>query len=633
MTDWLWEQIDTARSGSSGDLAKMFKHEGRDEPGVLAPDAPAVDATLLAREVIQNSWDAAKDLRAAMPSDHKDPPDFEIEFRFDNLEGEAKQAVVEGLRLDSHAERIERLDRGALGLADRDCLADLDSDIPLRVLTITESGTSGMAGPWTGIASRLYLALVSVGFTLKNNGAGGSYGYGKAGLIRGSAIRTVAAYTCFLERDDDPGVTRRFLAMTYWGLHELDGVSHSGFARLGTRRDPSIVVPAENASADEYAIALGCDPRRCDDPEELGTTFLLIDPTVTPDDLLHAIERNWWPALSDATFNAYVVDKRGRTLLPRPKRHPVLTTFMNAYEVATVPRDNLVRNERQTKLHQLTLSGGSSVQLGTLGMVAEPADWSYPLVDDLDGGVEHRSLVALVRSPHMVVQYLDTGRVPPFVRGVFVADPEINDLLRQTEPKLHDSWDARTRIDGIDPDAAVVAQAVLDRVRRAMGDFRRSLKPAVAQDDDLHLPDLERLFASVFADDAGEPAARDAVPARDVVVEILDHGPESAGDGVSIRMRARVSVGLSSRHRGASRKVVVALRYHFLEDDRMGRPCPVTVRGPDGFDALGDRRFMGPLTTDPVEFELLSEPYNMEWSGRLVVDGEVVDEAEAVHGV
>ena len=54
-----------------------------------------------------------------------------------------------------------------------------------------------MGGPFTGTKSKMYLALVSIGFTVKHSGAGGSYGYGKAGLIRGSAIDTVVAYSCF----------------------------------------------------------------------------------------------------------------------------------------------------------------------------------------------------------------------------------------------------------------------------------------------------------------------------------------------------------------------------------------------------------------------------------------------------
>ncbi|MCZ7531743.1 MAG: hypothetical protein M5U31_16270 [Acidimicrobiia bacterium] len=50
MAKWTWERIDPARSGSSGDLAKLFRNVEIKEPGALAVNAPPPDATVLARE-------------------------------------------------------------------------------------------------------------------------------------------------------------------------------------------------------------------------------------------------------------------------------------------------------------------------------------------------------------------------------------------------------------------------------------------------------------------------------------------------------------------------------------------------------------------------------------------------------
>lgn len=95
-----------------------------------------------------------------------------------------------------------------------------------------------MYGPFIQARStKLFLALISVGYTVKAVGSGGSYGYGKAGLITASATRTVLAYTCFREQADDPGVTRRLLGMTYWGQHEVVN-SFTGFARLEMTTEP-----------------------------------------------------------------------------------------------------------------------------------------------------------------------------------------------------------------------------------------------------------------------------------------------------------------------------------------------------------------------------------------------------------
>ena len=42
---WAWEQTDERRSGSSGDIAKLFKNEGVKQPGPFAKDAPSVGST------------------------------------------------------------------------------------------------------------------------------------------------------------------------------------------------------------------------------------------------------------------------------------------------------------------------------------------------------------------------------------------------------------------------------------------------------------------------------------------------------------------------------------------------------------------------------------------------------------
>ena len=199
--------------GVSGDLSKVFKHEPVKAPGVFSVGAPDPAAALLVREVIQNSWDAALESRRGAPAERIAP--FEVCFRLTAVSGDRRDSLVEHLGLQELATRAASVDnRRSLGLREIDCLANLDEDDDLRLLEISEQAAGGMHGPWTGDDSKLYLALCSVGITPDEPGRGGSYGYGKAGLIRGSAIRLVVAYTCFRERPDDPGVTRRLLGMT-----------------------------------------------------------------------------------------------------------------------------------------------------------------------------------------------------------------------------------------------------------------------------------------------------------------------------------------------------------------------------------------------------------------------------------
>ena len=209
---WLWERTDPGRAGAAGDLAKLFRNDPVKEPGLLAEGAPPRGATVLAREVVQNAWDSAIERReeyeqlSVKGSAPTPPPDFELRFRYRSALRDEKRALFKLLGLGELQRRAREVgDRSTLGLrGPHHCFDETSSATPLTQLLIEETGTTGMYGPWRGAQSKLYLALLAVGYTPKATGQGGSYGYGKAGLIAGSKIRTVIAYTCFDERINDP---------------------------------------------------------------------------------------------------------------------------------------------------------------------------------------------------------------------------------------------------------------------------------------------------------------------------------------------------------------------------------------------------------------------------------------------
>ena len=345
----------------------------------------------------------------------------------------------------------------------------------------------------------MYLALATVSFHAKRAGTGGSYGYGKSGLIRGSAVRTVVAYTCFREREDDPSVTRRLLGMVYWGQHHRGHASFTGFGRFGHEQDPDTIVPFENEKADEIAAGLGIPVRDPEFPEQLGTTFLLIDPIVRPPDLVKAIECSWWPALeSGADFHAVVETVEGRESCPRPRKDDVLATFLDAYEVATAPPDNRRPDRKQVVFRAMERFSTP----GVLGLVADPAGWSYPEQTEPSGNevIEHRSLVALVRKPRMVVEYYEAGHAAPYVRGVFIADGSVDEALRATEPKAHDAWQTTaSESDDIAPADTRCAKQIISRIRTAVADFRRQLKPERHRHADYVLPAFDRAMRKLIA--------------------------------------------------------------------------------------------------------------------------------------
>lgn len=637
---WVWERTDPRRSGSSGDIAKLFKHEEVKQPGVFAQNPPSEKATLMAREVIQNSWDAAREHAASFQSAGPPPP-FALTFRFKRLVGESKRALVETLDLTSHGSRIasHEVDRAPIGLSDHDCLDHIDdASVPLDILEIIEENTTGMYGSWSPPESHMYFALVAIGYTEKAAGSGGSYGYGKAGLIAGSKIRSVLAYTCFAERGNEPGVTRRLLGMTYWGQHKTGGASHTGFARFGARDgdDPEHVRPFENEMADALAKSLGLRVRSeaDEDDEGSGTSFLLVDPTVSPQDLVSAIERSWWPAIieDNGDFTVTIIDHDGTRYDPRPKRDPVLRTFIDAWEIAQGRSD-----PRRDEDHTSSLGRGSGrgsgqpkpeERLGRLALVSDLTDWSYAdqVAGPEDSAIQHRSLVALTRGPRMVVEYFPAGQSPPYVRGVFIADDQVDDLLRRTEPRAHDAWRTEADDGDVAGEAAETASTILRKIKYAVNNHRQRLKPPVPRAEDVVLPHFNAIMRRVLAG-AGKGGNPPIADVRPVSIR-MEYGPEVVS-GSRIRVSGSVVFSLSEHHAGEDASVEVGLSFRFVEDDRVGEAAEMVIRPPTkpSFVRVREGVFVGQLTREETaRFRFETEPYDPDWSGRLVATGSIVSD-------
>ena len=131
MPQWVWEEFDPSRTSTSGDISKLFRNEPVKEPGVFALNAPQSNATVMAREVIQNSWDAALEAQAH----GTDPPlDFGLLFDFKTASGPDRAHLITALALNQLAQRVHDYETQAdeyrrrdLGLADHLCLDELVS--------------------------------------------------------------------------------------------------------------------------------------------------------------------------------------------------------------------------------------------------------------------------------------------------------------------------------------------------------------------------------------------------------------------------------------------------------------------------------------------------------------------------
>lgn len=594
---------------------------------------------LFAREAIQNTWDAARELRAGARPDEYPPFHLELEFR--SLVGEAKAKFVEVLGLKEHADHLGEAGRGAtrrkVGLGEVDCLDSLDDPRePIRMLVYTEHGALGMEGAWDASESRMMFALNRVGYTMKRLGAGGSYGYGKAGLIAASRVRVIIAYSCFQPSPAaDDHATRRLLGVTYWSNHQHDGSKLTGWAHRGVPDDSGDIMPFSDDEADRVAVQLGLGLRREGIVRERGTTFLIIEPTITAAELKTAIERNWWPAIRSTTepLRVSITDYDGARLVPQvPIDDPDLGPFVRGFDLATRPSDSAVSTEQSYDLGTYAPHGGRTVRLGRLGLVADDKGWSFPDRMEEEDDIEHTSMIALVRGPRMIVEYHKYNLGMPFVRGCFVAHDDIDDLLRQTEPAAHDKWHESVSADGIVPMAPKVARAVIKEIKEKVKEFKKRFTAPPPRAGELNLPILDELSRLM----KGRKPAPPPQNPRTVRMNFLTAAHAiDAGDG-KLLCRSAVEVSVDDWvwpevGNSSDVEVTAVMSVAFVEDEAIGERVELSVTCSNrNFtqSSADDGKYVwrGRLgRVDTATFEITTAPYSADWSVKFSPTADVTD--------
>ena len=159
---------------------------------------------------------------------------------------------------------------------------------------------------------------------------------------------------------------------------------------------------------------------------ETGTTVMILGNEDSLDGLAEGIERYWWPRLLRGQLEVEI--RSGRPL--RPMARTDLRPFIRGWEVACGAE---VKEGEAKK--SLTFNRRP---LGNVGLV----------LGEIAGGDEStKTEIALMRGPGMVVEYLEGPRTPPSqptCTGAFVADDEMEEILRISEPPAHNRWDPRT---------------------------------------------------------------------------------------------------------------------------------------------------------------------------------------------
>ena len=90
VVEWAWPDLKNGQPGQSGDIARNFKTEGRDpDPGLLARDPVTSVPRFFAREFIQNTVDADRDVQFTGTFGGAEA--VEVVFRFVELTGRRKR--------------------------------------------------------------------------------------------------------------------------------------------------------------------------------------------------------------------------------------------------------------------------------------------------------------------------------------------------------------------------------------------------------------------------------------------------------------------------------------------------------------------------------------------------------------
>ena len=275
---------------------------------------------------------------------------------------------------------------------------------------------------------------------------------------------------------------------------------------------------------------------------------------------------------------------------------------------------------------------GQAASAGKLGLVANLNGWSYPdqSATDRNSGWDHRSLVALMRRPRMVVTYYHLKRrdKPPYVRGAFVADDGLDDALRRSEPKGHDSWQDVSS-DDVPGDATRAAKSVQENIRRQINLFKKRLKPPHPPQEQTRLPMFDHLMRRLIRGGGKGPVGPPPAP-RDITIHLTPL-PESTDDG-RVRTTGHAEFALSDSFGGSQPAVRIRLRYLFVDDGRSAARAELGVTAPDGFTRTADdaTMFVGMLHRgQSAIFEFESEPHPEFWTGKFYAEAELATVQES----
>ncbi len=344
-----------------------------------------------------------------------------------------------------------------------------------RVLTVSDRGTTGLDGPTRADDSSAVEERNFVDF-LRNIGqppgrvqTGGTFGYGKAAFYLASLARTIVVYTrCRYKGRLQSRLTAA--ALTHNFVHErarFTGRHWWGVSADGGR----IVEPFLDSAADDIAKSLGL---RGFVGDECGTTIAILAPAFDDGELKElgtTCLRHLWPKLKSRDGGQPPIALSVRVAgvqvpIPDPAKTAPYDAFWRAYCALETP-DALPITYRREKVGALALERALILNGGGRS----------PTAPEHEVRPQH---VALLRTPELIVKYLEAGRgfghdAVGFV-GVFRCNPEYDDAFARSEPPTHDDWQPSSVAD---KRASGIVRTALKHIREACKNFSAKYSPTV----------------------------------------------------------------------------------------------------------------------------------------------------------
>lgn len=394
---------------------------------------PIGPLSVLVRESVQNTWDARAEGQV---------PKFRLHLRTLDT---SQSAALRGLMADIP---------DAYGESTELCRV-LRQDTPIRVLEVSDFGTSGLGGPARADDSGAVDEPTDFNDFIRNIGSardkalgGGTYGYGKSSLYRASKCATILVHTrATCNGQPVERLMGSHLASQYRVAGGENAGHYTGRHWWGTLADDGVIDPVEGCDATSSAALIGVDRRG---PSDAGTTVLILDPDLPTDmdqgDVVGLLEQallfNFWPkmlAVGDqppAMQFELMLDGEIQEIRS-PLNVPPLGAFASAFLA--------IKGHGEADVKKTIWSGRPKKKLGTLALDQTPRrDRGGKALDDLAQTIWERSHhVALMRPAELVVRYLPG---PPHqlddleYGGVFICEESLESVFAKSEPPAHDDW-------------------------------------------------------------------------------------------------------------------------------------------------------------------------------------------------